>query len=180
MKSLTNYKGLRATLIAPAMIAAVLATGCTRELSALVQDRAETRARAYLDKADTGRMVLGFLHFGADYNGHEFIKRTGVVNGDPGDFSLTYRYHWQGDGSTDLAFICHSNGKVYFTSVVESNGKWSKPFVLASASIWIAGEAYIESEEKDMTPEQLKFVRWCRDHADAKSLLELTLAVGEP
>ena len=68
-----------------------------------------SRAKDFLKTESRGKSVLGSFHFGAQYKGHPY-QQTLKVKNKPGDFALVYRYNWQDDGITDVAFLCDSKG----------------------------------------------------------------------
>jgi hypothetical protein len=136
-------------------------------------------ADRFLRSEARGRETLNYLHFGADYHGHEYVKTLPIVDGDqrqiPGNFALVYRFYWEKDGVTDLAYLCDPDGYVYKVQVMETNAVWSQPFVLANATIKVLGNLLIEANKDKMTPLERKIVQKIVDSADAKALLEWQL-----
>jgi len=135
-------------------------------------------ARAFLDSKENATSILDFVHFGADYHGHEFLKETGVNDGYgnpiPDQVALIYRYHWEDDGVTDIAFFVNQDGKIVGTSIVSTNAELSQPFFLANLSIQVVGRMVINSNDQ-MTDADRRLALKLVDDADAHGLLNLWL-----
>jgi hypothetical protein len=141
-------------------------------------------ADRFLRTEARGRETLSYLHFGADYHGHEYLKTVSVVGGDdrpiPGHFALVYRFHWEDDGITDLAYLCNEAGRVYAVQVMYTNAVWSPPFGWANAAIQVLGNALIEANKNQMSELERKVVQKLVDAANAKALLEWSLQFEQP
>ena len=134
--------------------------------------------RGILDNADNAQTILGFVHFGADYHGHTFLRVTNVHDQDgndvPAERALIYRYNWEDDGVTDIAFFYDAGGNIVGSSVVNTNAQLNQPFILANLSIQIVGRTMINSDNK-MSESDRKLALELIDKADAHGLLNLWL-----
>ncbi len=92
-----------------------------------------------------------------------------------GNFKLVYRFRWEDDGATDVAFVCDAKGNLYAVQVVRTNAVLSQPFVLADAAIQVLGNLAIEANKDKMSPRERKLVQSFVDNADAHGLLEWSL-----
>lgn len=151
------------------------AIAATVPLASPADQRAVNRADALLSTAETGTNVLNFLHMGADYHGHRYLKTLPVSDGR-GDFELVYRYFWHDDGITDLGFLCDDNGFVYKVRVEYTNAVWSQPFLAANVSISVLGHSMIEAYKDKLSEDDRRKLHELVNKADAKGLLELSLA----
>src|SRR5580693_445654 len=129
-------------------------------------------AQRFLKTEQNGKYTLAFLHFCADYHGHEY---QGTLPAIDGTFKLVYRFKWENDGVTDLAYVCDAKGNVRAVEVLYSNGFLSRPFVLADGAIKVLGNLAIEANKKNMSDLQRRLVQELVDDANAKGLLELSL-----
>lgn len=145
--------------------------------------RAVTEAHQYLNTAQNGRYILGFVHFGAQYRGHEYVKTLAVKNGNEdtvaGHFALVYRFHWEEDGITDVAFLCDARGRVYKVQAMSTNAFLSPPFGLAQISISLLGNIVMDAYKDKMSASDRRFFRKLVDDADAKAMLEWSLAFDQ-
>lgn len=141
------------------------------------------RAYNFLQNRQNAITILGYVHFGADYFGHEYQGIYDVVDAHgtpvPGEFALAYRFHWTDGGVTDIAFLCNPQGQIYKSQVRSSNAEASQPFGLANLFISVVGNLLIDSNKKDMSREDLELARDLIDHADAHGLLDLWLRLEE-
>jgi hypothetical protein len=131
----------------------------------------------FLDDANRGKAMLNYLHMGARYRGHEFIKGSRIADAD--GFELLYRFRWEDDGVTDLAFQCNRRGYVTSVSVVNSNAKLSPPFLLATVSIKLLGAAIMDSYKDKLTDDQKRQLQQLINEADAKGMLEWALRLEQ-
>ncbi len=147
------------------------------------EQRAVDRAHEFLEPAKRGRDVLSYLHFGARYRGHEYVDTVAVKDSDgkrlAGHFALVYRFKWEDDGRTDVAFLCNAKGRVYEVQVVDTNAVLSQPFVLADASIKIIGNVLIEAYKDKLSDDDRKALQKLVDDADSHALLEWSLKVQQ-
>jgi hypothetical protein len=134
--------------------------------------RAVDRADNFLSAADRGREILNFVHFGAEYHGHEFVK---TVDLSDGDFALVYRYHWEESGVTDVAFLCNARGDFQSVEIVRSNAELSQPFLAANVTIKMVGSALLEANKRTMSRDDQNQLQALVDSADAKGILEWLL-----
>jgi len=143
-----------------------------------IDQNAVNRAREFLKTENRGRNVLSHLHFGARYGGHTYQQTMGVRN-KPGDFALVYRFNWENDGITDLAFLCDSKGFVYQVQVTYTNAFLSQPFALANASISVVGNLFLEAFRDQMTPNEIQQARQMIENPNARGLLEMSLKLQQ-
>jgi hypothetical protein len=152
--------------------------------SQAIAPRTVAFADRFLRTEARGRATLNYLHFGGDYHGHEYLRTVSVLGGDDrpiaGYFALVYRFHWENDGITDLAYLCNEAGKVYRVQVMYTNAVFSQPFGLANAAIKVLGNALIEAYKNNMSDPERKIVQKLVDSADAKGLLEWSLKFEQP
>ncbi len=180
---LTQLRTRRLGVLCALMLASI--TGAAAQAFAYdgVDQRAVQRAASYLSIRETGEGILNFVHMGADYHGHTYLRTNNVVDRDgyrvPGHFALVYRFHWEDDGVTDLAFLCNERGGIYDVQVTYTNAVLNQPFLLANAAIQILGNLVIDNYKDRMSREQLRLAHEFVDHADSKGLLELALMLGE-
>jgi hypothetical protein len=161
------------------ILSLLAAPACTSQGADDAEQRAVNRADRFLRTADIGKTTLSFVHFGADYHGHAYQKTLPVrgEDGAPVDglFKLVYRYHWENDGVTDVAYLCDRRGDVYAVQIPYSNAVLSQPFLLANGAIQILGNALIALYKDQMTENQRGIVQALVDKADAHGLLEWSL-----
>jgi hypothetical protein len=159
-----------------------LILACAAIPSAIPQCSAQTaqdNAGRFLRTEDRGKESLSYIHFGADYHGHEYLRTVSVLDGQgspiPGQFALVYRFNWEDDGITDVAYLCDASGYVYKVQIMSTNAVLSQPFVLANAAIKLLGNAFIQANKDKMSELERKVVQELVDKADAKGLLEWSL-----
>jgi hypothetical protein len=171
-------------LLAVCLAIPALAPDCAAQTAEIDTQRAVSQADRFLRTEARGRETLGFVHFGADYHGHEYLRTVDVPGGDgraiPGQFALVYRFHWEKDGITDVAYLCNESGRVYGVQIVDTNAVWSKPFVLANATIKLLGNALLERNKNRMNDFEWRMVQKLVDSANAKGLLEWALKFEQP
>ena len=97
----------------------------------------------------------------------------------PGDFALVYRFNWENDGITDLAFWCDSRGYVYQVQVTYTNAFLSQPFALANASINIVGNLLLEAFRGQMSQDEIQRATQMINNPNARGLLELALRLQQ-
>jgi hypothetical protein len=137
-----------------------------------ISQAAVDHAHHYLGSQRHGKDILGYVHFGAAYRRHAYLR---TVNRGGGSFALVYRYNWEDDGVTDIAFNCDTNGRIESVRIEESNGRFSQPFGLANLTINVLGNALFSAFKDDMNEQDQRQVQRLIDQADAKSLLEWSL-----
>ncbi len=146
-------------------------------LPAQEQDARQTavnRANAFLSTQARGKAVLVFMHFGADYVGTEYLR--GEWEND-GRLTLVYEIKWKTTepNYTDVAFHCNSEGYVQSTEIIRTSGTFNQPFMWASFSIRMLGDAIISSYKDKLSDSDRKLLTKIVDNADAKTLMELSL-----
>lgn len=140
--------------------------------------KAVAAAHKFLNTQARGRDVLGFVHFGSRYDGHAYKEIRQVTReGErvPGHFALVYRYKWEGNGRTDVAFLCDAQGNIYEVQTIWTNAVLNQPFLTANLTIKVLGNALIEAFKKQMKESERKEIQKLVDDADAKGLLEWSL-----
>jgi len=171
----------------PQLLLMALLALCVMANSALyaanVSTNAMNRARAFLETTSRGSEVLGYVHLGATYQGHQYVDTRGVVDAGgreiPGRFALVYRFSWDKDGSSDVGFLCDSNGRVYGVRIVSSNAILQQPFFFANKTIQVLGNLVISALKDNMSEEETNAVQQFVNEADAKGLLELVLRLEQ-
>lgn len=159
----------------------LLAAACWAPLAhaqSSIEQKSVDRAHAFLVTADCGKNVLGYVHFGAQYKGHGFKETRGVV-GKPADFALIYRFNWENDGISDVAFFCNKSGNIYEVQVPYTNARLQQPFVLANASIKLLGDVLLEAFRERMTQDEINQARQVIDNANARGLLAVSLGLQQ-
>ena len=136
------------------------------------------RAHAFLATTNRGKNVLGYVHFGAQYKGHAYQETRNVVN-KPGQFALVYRFNWENDGVTSVAFLCDAKGSVYQVQVLSSNAILQQPYALANASINIVGNVILDAFRNQMTKEDIQQARQFIDNPNARGLLEMSMRLDQ-
>ena len=167
----------KAGLLVLALLALALISPSARA-QGIVDQNAVNRANAFLKTENRGRVALNHLHFGTRYGGHTY-QRTLNVQNKPGDFALVYRFNWDNDGITDLAFLCDSKGYVYQVQVTYTNAFLSQPFALANVSINLVGNVLLEAFRDQMSPNELQQARQMIDNPNARGLLEMSLTLQQ-
>jgi hypothetical protein len=165
-----------AKLLAATLIVAAIVPARADEDSV---QRAVNQADRFLRTEQRGKDILDYLHFGASYRGHQYVKTLPVFDrsGDRMDgwFSLVYRFHWEDDGVTDVGFRCDPSGHLYDVRIMYTNARFSPPFTLANLAIQALGNLLIQANKEKMDPLDRKLVQKFVDDADAKGLLEWSL-----
>lgn len=147
-------------------------------LAAGIDQQAVNTAHRFLRTSDIGEYTLNFVHAGTDYHGHEYLETQPVFDGNgrqTSQFKLLYRFRWEDDGVTDVAFVCDARGVVYGVLIQRTNAEWNQPFALADLGIQLLGNAVIQANKDNMSPAERKLARRLVDDADAHGLLELSL-----
>lgn len=143
------------------------------------KDEGIQRAHRVLKTEKSGKDVLSFVHYGAAYRGHAYTRTLGVTN-RPDDFALAYRYNWEDDGWTEVAFLCDRDGSVYEVKVLRTNAQLQPPFVWAEAAIQVVGEFVLAAGGQDLKPAERDAIRRAIAAADAKALLEAYVKLRLP
>jgi hypothetical protein len=141
------------------------------------------RARTYLDARAKAQFVNGFVHFGTECQGHQYVRTLKVQNGGqnvPGQFAVVYDYQWTNGGQTQIAFLCDARGRVYKTQVLSTNGVLQQPFAVASASIQIVGRVVFDSFKEKLTPNDRQYLQQLIDTANSQRILEFCLQLDQP
>lgn len=148
-----------------------------------VSQQAIDRAQAYLQTREMGKNILSFVHFGADYKGHSYSGRATVVDEDgktlTDKFALVYRFNWEDDGVTDVAFLCNSSGRIYEVQMMKSNGVLQRPFAVADMTIQVLGDAILKAMGNDLKEKDRADLKRLVDSADSHGLLVAYLRLGQ-
>jgi hypothetical protein len=143
------------------------------------------RAHNFLKTAKRGRDVLSYVHFGYTYQGHTYVGQTGVKGAGgkliPGQFALHYDYKWGTDGGqTRVVFLCNPRGDVYEVQTGRTNaGPLNQPFDLATLSIRVVGNVLLAALGGDLTMDEKRDVQRLIDNANAKGMLQFSLAAQQ-
>jgi hypothetical protein len=174
----TGSRTIRNRAIRPVLFVCLTITLWPCLQAAEYSQEALNRADSFLRTQQRGRDILSYVHFGADYHGHRYLK-TLAVSGSASDFALVYRFNWEDDGVTDVAFLCDRGGSVYQVQIVETNAVLSRPFFLANASISVLGNGLIEYYKDKLSEEDRRQLHKLVNDADAKGLLEWSLRLQQ-
>ena len=158
-----------------AVISLLMTVGCA-DLNAVtetpISQAAVNRAHRFLGTEQHGTEILGFIHFGATYRNHAYVKTVSL--GD-GNFALVYRFNWESDGITDVAFRCDREGTVESVRIEQSNGELNRPFLLANLTINVLGRSVLDAFSGRMSSDDQQKVRSLIDKANARDLLEWSI-----
>jgi hypothetical protein len=176
----TGLKVLRRVRTSGALLAfgVIAAFAPCAEAGAYVTQAAIDKADSFLGTAAKGKKVLSYVHFGAHYHGHRYVK-TLDINDGVGAFGLVYRYWWEDDGITDIDFLCTEKGFVYGVKITDTNAVWSQPFFVANTSISVLGNALIEAYRDKLSESDRRQLHDLVNRADAKGLLEWSLRLDQ-
>jgi hypothetical protein len=148
-----------------------------------VSQRAIDRAGDYLDKENVGKDILSFVHFGANYKSHAFLNRRNVVDergrNQADKFALVYRFTWENDGETDVAFFCDSAGAIYQMKVVRTNAVLQQPFAMADITIQVLGDAIVKAMGDNLKEKDRVDLKRLIDSSDSHGLLVAYLRFGQ-
>jgi len=159
--------------IAVASIAlSLLAVAAPARAEVAVSEDALERADAFLRSRDHGRQVLTLVHTGGTYRGHKYVAHGARADGS---FVIVYRYFWDEEDETDVAFVCTSQGLVKSTYIERTTAIVQQPYLFANLALLAVSQMSIAAFKDKMTPEQLAMARQLADKADAKGLLEFEL-----
>ncbi|HEY4360585.1 MAG TPA: hypothetical protein VGN17_06435 [Bryobacteraceae bacterium] len=140
-----------------------------------VDPRAVSKAQDFLGDRERGSEVLRAVHLTADYHGHEFVRTKSLGEGA---FAVVYRFNWDNDGVTDIAFQCDRTGFFEKLNVVSDNaGPLAQPFLAANLSIQVLGNLFVEGLGDSLTAENKQKLQKFVDDADAKGGLESYLMI---
>jgi len=163
-----------------ALLAICLLMSIPAHAASYDSDAGVQRAYNFLQDKQNATSILSFVHFGTTYGGHKYTETRTVVDGSGntinGDFALVYRFYWEDDGVTDIAFLCHPSGQIYKSQVVYTNAQFNQPFMLANLSIQVLGRMVINSDD-NMSNSDREFAVKLIDDADAHGLMDLWLTL---
>lgn len=148
-----------------------------------ISQTAVDRAHNFLKRAECGRQINNLMHFGTRYSGHECtgVSRVKDAKGNmiPGEFALTYRFHWNDADTTELLVFCKANGTVESVRPLTSTGIFQQPFLASQAVVSGLGTVIYEALKNDMNDRERQQMRRLIEQADTKSILEMQLAVQQ-
>src|SRR5262245_12939633 len=145
----------------------------------------EANAANYLQKESVAKDIHGMLHTGSNYLGTKNLGTFDVTDSGgrkiPGEFAIKIRHQWSAErGSndyTDVFYFFNDKGRFKSLRVENTTAIFNQPFALAGVLVETLKELLIKEVSNHPNREQLtKFIR----SADAKGLLELRLALGQP
>lgn len=146
-------------------------------------DSAVRRAAAFVDTKSRGEFVLGHLHMFATYRGHKYRETLRVTNStgavEPGKFALVYRYYWNDDDYTDLAYFFDAKGGFDGVQAMRSTAIIQQPFAIAELSIKLLGNVLVEAFRDNLSPGERASIQQMIDSADVKGLLETALTLQQ-
>jgi hypothetical protein len=90
-----------------------------------------------------------------------------------------YRFRWEDDGVTDIAFLCNSKGNVYGVQITKTNAMLQQPFMLADATIQVLGNAIISAMGDDLKDTQRTELQKLVDSANSRGLLTAYMRLSQ-
>jgi hypothetical protein len=153
-------------------MAALVFMACGASARADVPAKSIQSIEDYLNTDSAAKLVLNFVHMGADYRGHQLLGAYDVV-GKPDMFIVTYRYWWATDGMTDVDFVCDSSGSVRAVQIADTNAVFNQPFVVAQASLQLLSQVVVNTA--DLTPSQRAAWQRLVDAEDVRGMLVFLL-----
>jgi hypothetical protein len=175
MRTIKLLTGIATLLVLHAVTAALPAAD--RELVA--------KARDYVESAKVSKIVLGLMHVGTSYKGHEALDVLNVTDGRgrkiPGAFAVKVRVYWgAGAGGrdwTDVFYFFNAKGRFNGLKSGDTTAILNQPFALGGLAIELLKGALIdELKKKRDTKELIELI----EKADAKNLTEIMVALRQP
>ena len=168
------------------MIAALAVFAAARAASAQPDPGAVARARRVADKRQVVKDVVEqVLQVGASFTRKSFRGVRVLADGEGQStryFALDYRYRWNSDGWTDVAYICNETGQVTGLQVLDWRAEDNEaPFANAKANVAVFGAVLLKLAENDpkFTPDDKAAVGELVDARDAQKLLTIYLTVAQ-
>ncbi len=177
-----NQRTAIASLLSLVALSGLLATHTQMYAYDRSSQSAIGRASKFLGSQTTGKYVLGFVHLGARYDGHELASvRTVTRQGTPvpGHFALVYDYSCENDGRTQIAFLCDHGGKVYDVQILDHNGVLNTPYTLAKLSIDVLGNALLDAFKDNMSSSDRSQLQTMIRNADPEAMLKMGLRLRQ-
>ena len=173
-----SAKAFRTTLLALVVLLGAAAGANAADAGAVA------KAKAYVDPADTGKVILNYVHMGSRYGGHNFVETRNVQDGQArilaGYFALIYRFNWENDGATDVAFLCTPAGKIYDIQTTWTNAVLNQPYLTANLTIQVLGNARMELFKNNMQEDERRELQQLINGADARGLLVWVVKMTQP
>ncbi len=172
--------------MATGIIAALAIVAAAPAALAQPDPGAVARARRVVDKRQVVKDVVEqVLQVGASFTRKSF--RGVRVLEDAGRqptryFALDYRYRWDADGWTDVAYICNETGLVTGLQVLDWRAEdHEAPFANANANVAVFGATLLKLAEADarFTPDDKSAVGELVNARDAQKLLTVYLTVAQ-
>ncbi len=136
---------------------------------------AVNKARTFIEGGDRGSTVMSMVHPAATYRGMRFL---GTRDLDQGQFQLVYKFNWDQGSQTEIGFNCDSRGNVQGVRIGRDSSDYPA-FAGASLIIGIAGQALLNNYKDQMSPADRRFVQQAIDNLDARTFLEIMLALEQ-
>jgi hypothetical protein len=171
---------------AAGIVAALIVAAAAPAAWAHPEAAAVARARRVADKRQVVKVVVEqVLQVGASFTRKSF-RGVRVLEDGEGQptryFALDYRYRWDADGWTDVAYICSETGQVTGLQVLDWRADDSAaPFANAKANVAAFGAALLKLAEIDprFTPDDKAVVGELVSARDVEKLLTVYLTVAQ-
>ena len=171
---------------AAGIVAALIVVAAAPAASAQPDPAAVARARRVADKRQVVKAVVEqVLQVGASFTRKSF-RGVRVLEDGEGQptryFALDYRYRWDSDGWTDVAYVCDETGLVTGLQVLDWRAEDNQaPFANAKAHAAMFGAALLKLAEIDpkFTPDDKIVVDELISARDAQRLLTLYLMIAQ-
>jgi hypothetical protein len=168
------------------IVAALFVVAAAPAASAQPDSGAVARARRTADKRQVAKDVVEqVLQVGASFTRKSFrgVRVLADGEGQPTrHFALDYRYRWNSDGWTDVAFICNETGLVTGLQVLDWRAEDNQaPFANAKANVAVFGAALLKLAASDpkFTSDDKAAVGDLVAARDAQKLLTVYLTVAQ-
>jgi hypothetical protein len=142
-----------------------------------VHVEALNKAKVFLKDDCRGKELMNFIYLGSTYKGASYRSVTPANNGG---FLVTCDLRWEttGPGYTIVVLTFDPDGNLSATRIVDTDA-YVPAYYVASKSIEILGNALLDHYKDQLTDIQMALLRKIVKAADAKSLMELSLAVEQ-
>jgi hypothetical protein len=172
--------------LAAGMIAALAVVAAAPAAWAQPDPGAVARARRVAEKRQVIKDVVEqVLQVGASFTRKSFRGVRVLEDGERQPtryFALDYRYRWNSDGWTDVAYICNESGLVTGLQVLDWRAEDSEaPFANAKSNVAVFGAVLLKLAEHDsgFTPDDKAAIGELVDARDAQKLLTVYLTVAQ-
>jgi len=167
-------------------MAALVVVATARAAWAQPDPIAVARARRVVEKRQVVKDVVEeVVQVGASFTRKSFRGVRVLEDGErqpTSYFALDYRYRWNADGWTDVAYICDETGVVTGLQVLDWRADDSEaPFANAPANVAVFGAALLKlaAIDRTFTPDDKAVVVELVTAHDAQKLLTLYLTVAQ-